>query len=65
MNLTFSYHNRTKWISAVEQKIEDLVKKQTRLQKKDHQGTITDEEAFELAKFINLRASHKSFQQFS
>ena len=36
-------------LAAVEQKIEDLVKKQTRLQKKDHKGTITDEEEIELA----------------
>ena len=36
-------------LAAVEQEIKDLVKKQTRLQKKDHQGTITDEEEIELA----------------
>ena len=36
-------------LAAVEQKIEDLIKKQTRLQKKDQQGTITDEEEIELA----------------
>ncbi|KAI9327275.1 hypothetical protein BDR26DRAFT_875692, partial [Obelidium mucronatum] len=34
---------------AVEKKIEDLVKKQTLLQKNDHHGTITDEEDIELA----------------
>ncbi len=36
-------------LAAVEQKIEDLVKKQTRLQRKEHKGTITDEEEIELA----------------
>ena len=36
-------------LAAVEQKIEDLITKQTRLQKKDRQGTITDEEEIELA----------------
>ena len=36
-------------LAAVEQKIEDLVKKQSRLQKKEHQGTITDEEEIDLA----------------
>ena len=36
-------------LAAFEQKIEDLVKKQTRLQKKDQQGTITDEEEIDLA----------------
>jgi len=36
-------------LAAVEQEIKDLIKKQTRLQKKDQQGTITDEEEIELA----------------
>jgi len=43
-------------LAAVEQKIEDLVKKQTRLQKKDHQGTIPDEEEIELAGIDKLLA---------
>jgi len=43
-------------LAAVEQKIEDLVKKQTRLQKKDHQGTNTDEEEIELAGIDKLLA---------
>ncbi|KAJ3198109.1 hypothetical protein HDU67_003603, partial [Dinochytrium kinnereticum] len=38
-----------KQLAAIDQKINDLVKIQTRLQKKDHQGTIADEEAIELA----------------
>ncbi|KAJ3095388.1 hypothetical protein HDU96_001192 [Phlyctochytrium bullatum] len=36
-------------LAAVEQEIKDLIKKQTRLQKKDQKGTITDEEEIELA----------------
>lgn len=36
-------------LAAVEKKIEDLIKEQTRLKKKDRQGTITDEEEIELA----------------
>jgi len=43
-------------LAAVEQKIEDLVKKQTRLQKKDQQGTITDEEEIDLAGIDKLLA---------
>jgi hypothetical protein len=36
-------------LAALEQAIENLIKKQTLLQKKDHQGTITDDEDIELA----------------
>jgi hypothetical protein len=36
-------------LAAVEQKIKDLVKERTRLQKKDRKGTITDDEEIELA----------------
>jgi len=43
-------------LAAVEQKIEDLVKKKTRLQKRDHQGTIPDEEEIELAGIDKLLA---------
>ncbi|KAI8892217.1 hypothetical protein BC833DRAFT_612375 [Globomyces pollinis-pini] len=55
-------------LAAVEQKIEDLVKKQTCLQKKDHQGTITDEEEIELAgidKLLEkLEASAKRYDSY-
>jgi hypothetical protein len=47
-------------VAAVEQKIEDLVKKQTRLQKKDHQGTITDEEEIEMAGIDKLLADSRT-----
>ena len=36
-------------LAAVEQEIIDLIKKQTRLEKKEQQGTITDEEEIDLA----------------
>jgi hypothetical protein len=55
-------------LAAVEQKIEDLIKKQTRLQKKDRQGTITDEEEIELAGIDKLlaeaRASAKRYDSY-
>ena len=55
-------------LAAVEQKIEDLIKKQTRLQKKDRQGTITDEEEIELAgidKLLEkLEASAKRYDSY-
>ena len=55
-------------LAAVEQEIKDLVKKQSRLQKKDHQGTITDEEEIELAgtnKLLEkLEASAKRYESF-
>jgi len=55
-------------LAAVEQKIEDLVKKKTRLQKRDHQGTIPDEEEIELAgidKLLEkLEASAKRYDSY-
>jgi hypothetical protein len=55
-------------LAAVEQKIEDLVKKQTRLQKRNHQGTITDEEEIELAGIDKLladaRDSKKNYDSY-
>jgi len=36
-------------VAVVEHEIKNLIKKQTRLQKNDQQGTITDEEEIELA----------------
>jgi hypothetical protein len=51
-------------LAAVEQKIEDLVKKQTRLQKKDQQGTITDEEEIELAGIDKLLAEAKDDKKY-
>jgi len=55
-------------LAAVEQKIEDLVKEQTRLQKKNRQGTITDEEEIELAgidKLLEkLEASAKRYDSY-
>ena len=46
-------------LAAVEQNIQDLVKKQTSLQKKDHQETITDVEEIELAGIDELLAEAK------
>lgn len=43
-------------LAAVEQEIKDLVEKRIRLQKKDRQGTITDEEEIELAGIVELLA---------
>ncbi|KAI8836347.1 hypothetical protein BC829DRAFT_426247 [Chytridium lagenaria] len=43
-------------LAAVEREIEDLVKKKTRLQKKNLQETITDEERIELAGIDKLLA---------
>ncbi|KAI8804641.1 hypothetical protein BJ742DRAFT_823665 [Cladochytrium replicatum] len=55
-------------LAAVEQEIKDLVKTQTRLQKKDHQGAITDEEEIELAgidKLLEkLEASAKRYDSY-
>ncbi len=51
-------------LAAVEQKIEDLVKKQTRLQKKDHQGTITNVEEIELAGIDKLLAEAKDDKKY-
>ncbi|KAI3638871.1 hypothetical protein MIR68_003369 [Amoeboaphelidium protococcarum] len=55
-------------LAALELEITDLVKKQTRLQKKDQQGTITDEEEIELAgidKLLEkLEASAKRYESF-
>jgi hypothetical protein len=55
-------------LAAVEQEIKDLIKKQTRLQKKDQQGTITDEEEIELAgidKLLEkLEASAKRYDSY-
>jgi hypothetical protein len=55
-------------LAAVELEIKDLVKNQTRLQKKNHQGTIMDEEEIELAginKLLEkLDASAKRYESF-
>jgi hypothetical protein len=55
-------------LAAIEQKIEYIVKKQTRLQKKDHQGDLTDEEEIELAGIgvllSDARDSKKNYVEF-
>jgi hypothetical protein len=55
-------------LAAIDQKIEDLVKKQTRLKTKDHRGTITDEEKIELAGIDtlleNLEQQRKHYVKF-
>ena len=51
-------------LAAVEQEIKDLVKQQTRFQKKDRQGTITDEEEIELAGIDKLLAEAKDDKKY-
>ena len=51
-------------LAAVEKEIKDLVKKQTRLQKKDHQGTITDEERIDLVGIDKLLAEARDSKKY-
>jgi hypothetical protein len=51
-------------LAAVEQKIKDLIKKQTRLQQKDLKGAITDEEELELAGIDKLLAETRDDKRY-
>jgi hypothetical protein len=51
-------------LAAFEQKMEDLVKKQTRLKKKEHRGTITEEEEIDLAGIGLLLAEAKDDKKY-